>query len=72
MALNHQSDKERKGWGMSPMTEDSWRVEQPWLAGTELGCISSSAKMSLTQGTQRWTSLQIKSENQERGRKKKI
>lgn len=24
MALNHQSDKERKGWGISPMIEDSW------------------------------------------------
>lgn len=36
LVSNDQSDEERKGLGISPTVEGSWRVEQIQLAGTEL------------------------------------
>ena len=48
LMLNHQSDEERKGLGISP-NFFPWRVEQIQLAGTEVRCNGSRDKIAMTQ-----------------------
>lgn len=56
--------KREKGWALHPCL----RIHGVPV-GRDRASMNSSAGMSLAWKNQKWTSLKIKSENQERGRK---